>query len=555
MTTGHESSAYSGALRKCLSYITCLYCVVLFFFLPLVFHDKYFDIGRFKYDFFFYSTAALLISCFLLLAAGLILKLSRRETELLSVLKRLGSISAVDKAVLAYALICLISFIISPYNTGSLSLKNGANPPLTGYPGWNMGLISQLFFAGIYFITSRFADRACRRIIMGALFAGSLLTFIIGILNRFSIDPLGFYEGVSDYHRLLFLSTLGQATWYSSFLCTLLPVSLALFIYERRNRYRCFYALYIATASMSLVTQNSDSAYAALSAALLVLFTFALERNNYFIRFFQLILIIFISFRVTGLLQLAFREKAVLPGALSMSLSTGIPFMVLTLILTALYLVLSFLQIRYNFSLNRISFIRMAVLVFSGIAVVFCAAVLILTGNGVRVPFLEEHEYFVFNDDWGNGRGFTWRVTLEMFSGFPFLNKLFGIGPDCYAEYAYEYRSAQMKARWGSSVLANAHNEWLNMLFNLGIAGFTAYMSIFAAAFRGFISRRRITALSIAGAASIAAYLSHNFFCYQQVLCTPYIFAIIGICRAFERRHGGSRRVKDDSLSRSRVSG
>ena len=535
-----EGSA-AGILRFCLSLVSCLYCVLLFLFLPLVFHDKYFDIGVTKYRFFFIITMGMLLVTALLYAGYIAVRLINKETDPVLIIERIKDISPVDKAALIYLLVCFISYFMSSYNTWAIGFKNVENPPLTGRSGWSMGLISQVMFVGIYFSISRFADRAFRKIIMGSLFAGSLISSLLAILNRFSVDPLGFYTGISPYYKILFLSTLGQATWYSSYLCTILPVGLAMFIYERRNRYRGFYVLYIIVSSLSLVTQNSDSAYIALCAALLVLFVFALDSNNYFTRYFQLIIIILLSFRLAGLLQLVFPEEAVLGDRLSLFFSRSRSVLVFTIILIILYIVYSVYQITHDIVIRRVRIIRTAVLVLAMIVVVFMASALILSAYGIYIPFLKS-EYFIFNDDWGNGRGFTWRITMEMFRSLPLTNKLFGVGPDCYANYAYEFRSAQMRARWGDQVLANAHNEWLNTFFTLGIAGLLSYAGFFAVSFITFINKKRAYALSIAAAAAIAAYAGHNFFCYQQVLCTPYIFAIIGLCTAFEKN---SRRRKD----------
>ncbi len=524
----------AGILRFCLSVVSCLYCILLFFFLPLVFHDKYFDIGAFKYRFFFWITAGMLLTTALLSAGYIAVRLINKETDPVLIIERIKDISIVDKAALIYLLACFISYFMSPYNTWAIGFRNVENPPLTGRSGWNMGLVSQVFFVGIYFTISRFTDRAFRKIIMGSLFAGSLICSALAILNRFSVDPLGFYSGISPYYKILFLSTLGQATWYSSYLSTVLPVGLAMFIYERRGRYRGFYVLYIIVSSLSLVTQNSDSAYIALCAALLVLFVFALDSNNYFTRYFQLIILILLSFRLAGLLQFAFPDRAVLPDRLSLFFSKSTAVLVVTVILIILYIIYSVFQIKHDIVIRRVRIMRTAVLVLVMIAAVFMASALILSAYGIYVPFIKS-DYFIFNDNWGNGRGFTWRITMEMFGSLPLTNKLFGVGPDCYANYAYEFRSAEMGAMWGDKVLANAHNEWLNTLFTMGIVGLLSYAGFFAVSFVTFINKKRAYALSIAAAAVIAAYAGHNFFCYQQVLCTPYVFAIIGLCTAFEK--------------------
>ncbi|MBQ7563356.1 MAG: O-antigen ligase family protein [Lachnospiraceae bacterium] len=529
-TIQNDPEPQAAVVVRSLLYVTsALYCILLFLGLPLVFHDKYFDIGKFKYDCFFCVTAVFLIVCLFLSLLLLFLKAGGRAFDPTKVIDSFKSFDIVDRAVLIYAAVCIISYFLSPYNTWAFGYQNVINPPLTGYPGWSMGLYSQLMFAGIYFVISRWTKQSYRRYIMGAMYFGSLAACLLAILNRFSVDPFGFYVGVDERYHLLFLSTLGQATWYSSYLCTILPVAMAMFIYEKRTRYRSFYVVYILVGAVSLVTQNSDSAYVALAAAILTLFAFALDRNNYFTRFFQLILLLLLGFRLAGLLQLIFSDRAVLPGSISLFLSQSRPMLILTVALLLIYLLFSLLQVRHDIVMSRIRSVRTILLIFAGIGILYGISALVLSTRGLRLPFLGDQEYFIFNDEWGNGRGFTWRITAEMLRDFRLPRLLFGVGPDCYSEYAYEFHTQEMLLKWGNRVLANAHNEWLNTLFTLGIAGFLSYAAIFFSAFATFIRRKNISAFSLAAAAAIASYVCHNFFCYQQVLCTPFIFAIIGI--------------------------
>ena len=77
-------------------------------------------------------------------------------------------------------------------------------------------------------------------------------------------------------------------------------------------------------------------------------------------------------------------------------------------------------------------------------------------------------------------------------------------------------------------MLTCAHNEWLNALVNLGIVGVTAYIGIFVSAFRRFLKKADDYPELIAIAVSIVCYMGHNFFCYQQIICTPVIFILMG---------------------------
>ena len=62
-----------------------------------------------------------------------------------------------------------------------------------------------------------------------------------------------------------------------------------------------------------------------------------------------------------------------------------------------------------------------------------------------------------------------------------------------------------------------------------------AYTGIFISGLIRFLKKRAETPETIAPAMCIGAYMAHNFFCYQQIICTPVIFIIIGagemICR------------------------
>ena len=68
------------------------------------------------------------------------------------------------------------------------------------------------------------------------------------------------------------------------------------------------------------------------------------------------------------------------------------------------------------------------------------------------IPYLQWNEY------WGNGRGKTWMFSVKMFKDMSITNKLFGVGPDGYAPYAYASYSEQLAQMWGELKLTNAHN-------------------------------------------------------------------------------------------------
>ena len=157
---------------------------------------------------------------------------------------------------------------------------------------------------------------------------------------------------------------------------------------------------------------------------------------------------------------------------------------------------------------------------------------------------LSDISYFNWNDDWGNGRGRIWRFSAKILSEGSLGHKLFGVGPDCFNSYVNAYYGEEEALLWGDKLLTNAHNEWLNMLINAGILGAAAYIGIFVTAIGRFFQNYRQDIFLVGIAASCMSYMCYNFFCYQQVLCTPFIFILMGIGE-YVVRQIAERRIKD----------
>ena len=79
------------------------------------------------------------------------------------------------------------------------------------------------------------------------------------------------------------------------------------------------------------------------------------------------------------------------------------------------------------------------------------------------------------------------------------------------------------------------------MLINGGVLGAAAYVGIYVTAAVRFLRGRGRIYLLTGIAASCVSYMCYNFFCYQQVLCTPFIFILMGIGEYILRRQEQSR--------------
>ncbi len=448
--------------------------------------------------------------------------------------KKPWRLSVTDGFVLVYLLFSTISVVSGGFYEDAL----------WGSFGWNMGWMSQLSFVLIYFAMSRFGRYS--RVIASVFCGSAFVVFLIGILHRMMIDPIGFYEGLQGSQMAQFLSTMGQATWYASYLAVALPVGMAAFLYAEKKLWRILGGIYMAVGFASLVTQNSDSAYFAFGAFMLVFFLLCVDSRVLVGRFAEVCTLFFAAGKAMYFLmrihpnpdlEYDFVTKIMLEGKSTWAL-------------LGLCIVLDiFLYVRRNrpYSAVRLRWVKRVVVLLAVTAVLGMAGLIVLQTKGVFTGRLGEAlgtvSYFNWNDAWGNGRGRIWSFAVKVFTGESLLHKLFGVGPDCFGSYALSVHGEDVKLLWGDKVLTNAHNEWMTTLVNVGILGAVSYMGIFVTAIRSFLKAWRQDYLLAAAAASAVSYMAYNFFCYQQVCCTPFVFLMLGMgeylrTKNEERRQG-----------------
>lgn len=407
---------------------------------------------------------------------------------------------------------------------------------LWGCSGWNMGFLSQLSFVLLYLFLSRFGRYY--RLIVAVLCSVATVVFLIGVLHRMLIDPIGFYDGLTDYQKSQFLSTLGQATWYASFLAVVLPLGIAVFLYTESRIWRVISGIYVFLGFCTLVSQNSDSAYSALTGFMLVFFGVSVEKRDSFYRFLWICTLFLAAGKLMYfLLQInpnpALEYDVITKWILCSSAAWAL--------LALCFFVCAVLFARKRFSSGNQSTypaekmfrVRRGVFLAVGILIASVVLMIVLQAQNLLPDALAERlnaiSYFNWNDSWGNGRGRIWSFSVRMYGEESLLHKLFGLGPDCFNSYVMAYYSGEAQVLWGERLLTNAHNEWLNMLINAGLFGAAAYIGIFISAIYRLLKSTSGNLLATGTAACAVSYMAYNFFCYQQVLCTPFIFILLGI--------------------------
>ncbi|MBR5316285.1 MAG: O-antigen ligase family protein [Lachnospiraceae bacterium] len=561
--------AYLSAFEQ---YIVFAYLFCMLGIFPLYYKEKFYGIGTAKFEF-FWQISLYFIGISLVFAVIKIFlqkvtqnafykkkidnnfKIKEKE-EPNVLLKCLDNLSSLDYAVFIYTICVLLSYVFS--NFKEFAWKGAA--------GWNMGLCSQMIFVALYFILSRqrelfakmqtykganrYQDLALLILIVHLI--ASALAFLLGILHRFEIDPLGMYEGLELYQKIEFLSTIGQATWFSGYICTVFAVGVILFYVGEKKWLQLVTGIYSILSFGILVTQNSDSAFFAVVGMMLLLGYFSLADVKKCYRFWQVMSLMWGSFVGIGLLQRVFVDRAIPLDRLSVFLSQSIVTIGIFMFSMAVMLFygkcykreiaekdrkegnIEETKIHTDKIMSVSKRIYQIGLILLLAAVVMIVIFIYLNTKGYLLQWFNyqsSNSYLLFDSRWGNGRGSTWMICLQSFLDMPFYQKLFGIGPDSLSAYLYSMPDIEevLRSLWGSQRLTNAHNEYLNSLLCYGIVGVTAWLTVLIGGIRYFYNKAKDNPFMIAFALCIMGYACHNIFCYQQVCCTPFLFIALGI--------------------------
>lgn len=501
--------------------VISLYLFAMLGFFPLYYKYQYAGMGDAKYKFFLYASVSCIVVFFLCCMANKIVSVDKQPIVKMQNEQDISKKNRIslDTAVIVYFLTTTLAFLCSPFKeTG-----------FYGSDGWNMGFLTQFLFIAIYFMIAK--GWQYEKWMLWLLMVSSSLVFLIAILHRFDVDIVNIYGDLDSYYKVLFLSTMGQSSWYSSFLCTVYPVGLYIFYSSTNKKARMVSGVYLVIAMCSLVTQNTDSAFLSLAAVLMLLFYLSFDNNTKQTRFIEVLIVILGSFCFMGMCQRTFFDRVIPLDALSLFMSQSPVIWIAWISVIACYLLMKKNKMDVLLR-NRAWF--WGILGIIGAGILATIIFIVVNTNGLlleKFGFQSTNNYLQFHNEWGNGRGFAWKLAVSSFGEFSFFRKLIGVGPDCFSAYIEsvpEYLEA-MQAFWGDLVLTNAHNEYLTKLYNVGVLGLAAYAGMLITAIRTFLRYRHLNSFLPSFALCIVSYMMHNVFCYEQVCCSPFFYILMGM--------------------------
>lgn len=542
-----------------------LYLGALLFALPLYTGQGYWQLGNTKYIL-FRNVTLFCMGCWLVtgmparLRAGAEILRSRKRTEV-----RKAALSGMDLAVGAYGICTAVSAVCSDWK--QLAWK--------GYEGWFMGAFSQLLFTGIYFFVSRQYNGAGWPLYLGE--AALILATGLGLAHRLGIDPLGLMEGWNsgDWEYSHMISTLGNINWLCGYYSVALAFLTVHYLLEKRLWLSVLLWAAETAAFVLLGIQGSQGGLLILAVCGGVSLWLGRRRTAAIKKMLLALTGFFGGMPLMWELMKSRGEKAAVPADGNIFEHTE--WYVWTGAAAACFLCFLFFAVRDRRKAGK--GVSEPENTDSGVSDFGISgpespggqrspargtftgrgkrkAAILAAGTVAGIGLAAYAAGYGRADGFGSGRGFLWRISLESFSRAEPKDMLIGAGPDCYAESVFQRLGTGTEVwkgdHWEGAVFTNAHNEVLSQLCNVGLLGTAAYLAIFAAGLY-YVYTWKDTSLRFKwlGGLALAMYGMHSLISFQQVLSTPLLFLVLGLCEAERRNYRNNRRDRRDTRDRS----
>ena len=482
------------------SILTTLYLCVVFLGMPLIFSNLYFNITETKQTLFLVASGGYLL---LLLFARIAFPPDY-------------GIKSPNMALHPAAISLLVFFLVSL--VGAL-LSKYPDDIFWGQNNRYQGLLTLITYALVALALSR-REIDLRWPLSAFLIAASLAS-VLGLINHFGVDLFGFYQNLRKADLGRFLSTLGNADFYGSYLVLAFPVALNTFLHAKDKR-----SLILSTAAMICVffgalVAGSDSAALGLLATAVV-FPLVLFGDASAMR--RLALgwgVFFLTAFVFGLLSGVLPSKTYL-SFFTVAVSRAVVSLPLAMAAFALWLLLG------RAGQERILHLRRPYWIVLVSAAGLCVLALVLLNTTFsHVPLGSLSRYLRFNASWGTDRGQIWSFVLHFFGTQPPLQQLFGGGSGVL------FHADAIKPLFSDAALDTAHNEYLQYLVTNGVLGLMSYLTALVFAIRTGISKGIRQPVFLGLSVAVIAYAVQATVNIAQPASTPLLFVLLGVlvCR------------------------
>lgn len=458
--------------KKVNGVVAGIFALILLVALPLVFRDYYFDILTVKYM--FYYGTVILMTFVMLIVAIIFLCIDGCSyhwgaAKIIKAGFSIKSIRKSDWAMIAFLITVTISTLQSDYIYESF----------WGNEGRYMGMFLILLYGVSFFIIGHCLK--FRQWYLDLFLAAGMIACIIGIMQFFKYDPIGFKDHIDMNQYNSFTSTIGNINTYTSYVALLSGMGSVLYSVEKNCYRRVWYLFVVIISLFALITGISDNAYLALIALFGLLPLYLFNCLGGLKKYMVLVSILFTEFQFIDSISQRYPDHVLKINGLFDVIVGYDKLLHLVVVLWAICIILFALNayalkkevLRGENNIGR--WIWLGLIVMIAVAVVYVLYDANVADHADKYGALKK--YLVFSDDWGTHRWYIWRIGMESYGKFPLHHKIFGYGPDTFGIITVRNYYDEMVSRY-NEIFDSAHNEYLQYLITIGIAGLVAYLTL-----------------------------------------------------------------------------
>ncbi|MDO5377575.1 MAG: O-antigen ligase family protein [Clostridia bacterium] len=503
-----KSFAY---IRQRAPEIVAFFCAVFMLLaVPLMFHDAFFDINRFKV-----AVVCRALPVFaLLFAAALLLRGPGR----FAFLQRGEKGERLPFAMMA---VFLLACVISCARTGF------EEAVLTGSEGRYCGLHFLLCCGAAFGIIGWGVQDGRLLGCLAALCAAAIAA--LGFANAMGLDPLGFYDRIRQGQQSMFLSTIGHFDFFGTYLTLILPLAGGMYVFEERLSWRMLGALCAGVMAFGASAARTDSAFLSMHLSCVVLL--ALSGGSWPRLSRALILwgVCFLSLPVTkeALSHSVFHPE--IDGLLLILCDQHIALLA-ALVLIAAGVLCALPMRRGVVPPSRKVTVRTSGIILMGMAALLLSGMLIFTVWAPEADIGKAASFLRLNDEWGSLRGAVYTRAVRAYADYGWIDKLFGRGLDLTLRILTPYFDDPAILVGG--VFNDTHCQPLQFLLTCGLFGSAAFVALYGSLLALLLRRAGDDPLLCGAFAALCGYLVTMLLNVTQPILIATYFSVAALAMA-----------------------
>ena len=442
-----------------------------------------------------------------------------------------SKLSFTDWSVLSLVLVCAISTIFSSYKEiaffGEVTIGKNDH-------GRNNGLLLILIYVLVYFLITR--GFRYKEHVFTALAVTAAAVYLLAVLNCFNIDPLNMFVLFKNDKLVSrdFLTTIGNKNMFSTYICVTLPVAVTMSVHTKKFVNQIIFLCAAGLGAMAMIVCDSDSAVLGIGAFIAIFLAVYARNIARLKKFFLALTVMLFSAKLLGIFSALSNESHKTLEAFPSTLMRSNTVYIILIAFAAITALLYFLD-KNKPDLSVPKAVPIVILSAFGAGVVGIIAAMVYFSNFDSTTNLGSFERLLrFNDAWGTHRGVMWIRSFWIFRDASFFHKLFGTGPETYY-YAFSPYFKDLY-KFGDGSTDAAHNEYLQYLITIGIAGLGAYFAFVGGALKSAFKTAKQNPIALVFASAVVAYLAQAVVNIALPIGTPLFIIFVSLCEAISKQ-------------------